>query len=208
MSIQVEYATPALLGRAHSVLRQKLATVIATRPTDTTGFFADLPGLGVGVHLPTPTMRLAPKSSVPYTVNEDAVVFIYHGDDRAPGIRNTGGTTYYLETNSTITLGFYIRLLWASDVYEGGTSVTREPPTTSGTEQTSREVQFYRAELYAGAIEYAMMKWGQGGGQIYDIRKTLHEAGEDDEPQRHAFVRIEFECVQELQIPVNTYDLT
>jgi hypothetical protein len=204
MSIQVEYATMAAVARMQKVLRSKLATVIATRPTDTSGFFEDMDADGFLQHLPTPSIRVAPENAVPYTVNDDAVVFVYHKNDRAPGTRNTGGPTYYVEQGSKITLGVYVRVLNS----DGDAVSPREWGTLSGGSMTGREENYYRAELYAGAVWYALEKWGQGDGTFYDIEKTATETGEDSVPQPHIYARVEFEITQDLQIPVNTYDLT
>ena len=209
MSIQLEYATLAALGRVHKVLRTKLATVIATRPTDTDGFFADLAGVGGDVWLPTPTMRLYPSRNIPDTINEDVVAFIYHNNDRTEGDRTTGGPVYYNEVGSRLTIGCYVQVLHASGVAGPSASEpTREPPTDDGANMTSQEGSYYRAELYVGAIEYALMKWGCGGGQFYDLRRSSVEFGFESEPQPHAFGRIEFTINQDLQIPSNTFDLT
>ena len=209
MSIQLEYATLAALGRVHKVLRTKLPTVIATRPTDTSGFFADLAGEGISVHLPTPGMRLAPLNAVPQFINEDVAIWIYHRNDRTTGQRTTGGPTYYIEVGSLLTVGVYVQCLHV-DINTGGVGPSREPPNNEAEAvQTSKETSYYRAELYAGAVEYALMKWGKGGGELYDIRRAeAPEFGYAEEPQSHAYARVEFTVNQDLQIPTNTFDLT
>lgn len=209
MSIQVEYATLAILGRFHKVLRSKLDTVISTRPTNTTGFMADLQGSGVAVHMPTATMRLSPaKDVLRDTENEDVVIMIYHNNDRSQGDRTTGGATFYREVNTKLTVGCLVRCLHASDEFGEGQSATREPPTNSGASMVSKEQSYYRAQLYVGAIEYALMKWGRGGSQFYDVRRARTEFGYEDDPQSLAFGRIEFEVTQDLEIPNNIHDLT
>lgn len=169
-------------------------TVTIDRPA-----LSDLDSKGVEKEVDEPEYRMG-MGPGPVPVNATSVAHISRRNI-VRGTPSMGGSDFYRESGRVLTLGLYLQLSIAP-------IEPTEFPVDGSNTLTGHQMQWYRGEIMASAIDQTVLEFIADGVSVREpVETVLNEISEepaDGDIPHHIRVELEWEVRQDVDVPTNT----